>query len=133
MKVALLALLLAACAASPLEPDPRDDREFTAPAAWRAIYAQVEACAGMPEGRYDGIRWFWADSAIASSSGGWGQRDYYGEALEPERIIILIRGDTTYLRHEMLHDVLYQHGWRPPAGASYADLHPSPPFGVCAP
>ena len=52
------------------------------------------------------------------------------------RRIVLVRGDTTYLRHEMLHHVLEVGGWQPRRlrpGEQYtiADLHPMPLFGLC--
>jgi hypothetical protein len=50
--------------------------------------------------------------------------------------IVMVRDDTTYLRHEMLHHVLEVAGWRPHPlrpGEHYtiADLHPMPLFGLC--
>jgi hypothetical protein len=50
--------------------------------------------------------------------------------------IVLVQGDTTYLRHEMLHHILAVAGWRPgtlEAGERHriADLHPRPIFGLC--
>jgi hypothetical protein len=50
--------------------------------------------------------------------------------------IVLVRDDTTYLRHEMLHHVLQVSGWHPRQlgpGEQYtiADLHPMPLFGLC--
>jgi hypothetical protein len=53
-----------------------------------------------------------------------------------DRRIVLVRNDTTYLRHEMLHHVLEVAGWhprqlRPGKQYSIADLHPMPLFGLC--
>jgi hypothetical protein len=52
------------------------------------------------------------------------------------RRVVLVRDDTTYLRHEMLHHILPVAGWRPHAlrpgeRHTIADLHPMPLFGMC--
>jgi hypothetical protein len=99
-----------------------------APAAWRAIYHQVELCAGKV-GDYDRIRWAVMAAPLAGPKG-----PTFGFTVG-ERIV-LVRNDTTYLRHEMLHHVLQTSGWRPRAlqpGEYYtiADLHPMPLFGLC--
>ena len=99
-----------------------------APEAWRAIYHEVERCAGMV-GDYDRIRWAVMDAPLQGPKG-----PTFGFTVG-ERIV-LVRNDTTYLRHEMLHHVLETAGWQPPAlqpGEHYtiADLHPMPLFGLC--
>jgi hypothetical protein len=101
---------------------------IVAPAAWRAIYRQVEQCAGK-NGDYDAIRWAVMDAPLDGPKG----RTY---AFTVDSRIVLIRDDTTYLRHEMLHHVLGVAGWRPHRlrpGEHYtiADLHPMPLFGLC--
>jgi hypothetical protein len=99
-----------------------------APAAWRKIYLEVERCAGMV-GNYDRIRWAVMDAPLQGPKG-----PTFGFTVG-ERIV-LVRNDTTYLRHEMLHHVLQTAGWQPRAlqpGEHYtiADLHPMPLFGLC--
>jgi hypothetical protein len=99
-----------------------------APEAWRAIYHEVERCAGMV-GDYDQIRWAVMEAPLQGPKG-----PTFGFTVG-ERIV-LVRNDTTYLRHEMLHHVLETAGWRPPPlhpGEHYtiADLHPMPLFGLC--
>jgi hypothetical protein len=99
-----------------------------APEEWRAIYREVERCAGMA-GDYDQIRWGVMAAPLQGPKGptfgfNVGQR------------IVLVRNDTTYLRHEMLHHILQTAGWQPRAlqpGERYtiADLHPMPLFGLC--
>jgi len=132
----LTLLLVAACAAGPFEPPSKIIvDQFTPPPSWRAIYAQVEQCAGRPEGQYDGIRWYWVETGGGPWQGEGGAT--YGMTRPESRQIYLIHGDTTVLRHEMLHDVLWQSGWRPtPSGPNgtftHADLHPAPPFGLCS-
>jgi len=99
-----------------------------APEAWRAIYHEVERCAGMV-GDYDRIRWAVMDAPLQGPKG-----PTLGFTVG-ERIV-LVRNDTTYLRHEMLHHVLLTAGWQPhplQPGEHYtiADLHPMPLFGLC--
>jgi hypothetical protein len=99
-----------------------------APGRWREIYHTVEQCAGRT-GDYDAISWAVMEAPLQGPKG-----PTY--AFMINRRIVLIRGDTTYLRHEMLHHVLAVSGWRPrPLGPreSYtiADLHPLPLFGLC--
>jgi hypothetical protein len=99
-----------------------------APAAWREIYTEVEHCAGLV-GDYDAIRWAVMEAPLNGPNGA-------TYAFTIDRRIVLVRGDTTYLRHEMLHHILEVAGWRPRTlkpGERYttADLHPMPLFGLC--
>jgi hypothetical protein len=99
-----------------------------APEAWRAIYHEVERCAGMV-GDYDQIRWAVMDAPLQGPKG-----PTFGFTVGQR--IVLVRNDTTYLRHEMLHHILQTAGWQPRAlqpGEHYtiADLHPMPLFGLC--
>jgi hypothetical protein len=99
-----------------------------APASWRPIYHEVEQCAGR-RGDYDTIRWGVMEAPLQGPKG-----PTY--AFTVGRRIVLVRGDTTYLRHEMLHHILEISGWHPHAlkpGEHYtiADLHPMPVFGLC--
>jgi len=99
-----------------------------APESWRRIYHEVEQCAGK-RGDYDAIRWSVMDAPLQGPKG-----PTY--AFTVGRRIVLVRGDTTYLRHEMLHHILEVSGWQPRApepGEHYtiADLHPMPLFGLC--
>ena len=99
-----------------------------APEAWRRIYHQVERCAGK-RGDYDAIRWSVMEAPLRGPKG-----PTY--AFTIGRRIVLVRNDTTYLRHEMLHHVLEVAGWhprqlRPGEQYSIADLHPMPLFGLC--
>jgi flavin-binding protein dodecin len=97
-------------------------------ASWRRIYHEVEQCAGRG-GDYDAIRWGVMEAPLQGPKG-----PTY--AFTVGRRIVLVRGDTTYLRHEMLHHILEVSGWHPRAlkpGEHYtiADLHPMPLFGLC--
>jgi len=99
-----------------------------APAEWRSIYRQVERCAGLA-GNYDSVRWAVMPAPMQGPKG-----PTY--AFTVNQRIVLVQGDTTYLRHEMLHHILEVAGWRPrtlKAGERYtiADLHPLPIFGRC--
>jgi flavin-binding protein dodecin len=99
-----------------------------APASWRRIYHEVEQCAGR-WGDYDAIRWGVMEAPLQGPKGS-------TYAFTVGRRIVLARGDTTYLRHEMLHHILEVSGWHPRAlkpGEHYtiADLHPMPLFGLC--
>lgn len=99
-----------------------------APAAWRIIYHQVEKCAGK-NGDYDAIRWAVMEAPLQGPKG-----PTY--AFTVGRRIVLVRNDTMYLRHEMLHHILEVSGWHPRPlheGERYtiADLHPMPLFGLC--
>jgi hypothetical protein len=99
-----------------------------APEQWRNIYHEVERCAGLA-GSYDSIRWSVMPAPIRGPNGP-------TNAFTVGQRIVLVQGDTTYLRHEMLHHILDVAGWRPralKAGEQYtiADLHPMPLFGLC--
>jgi hypothetical protein len=99
-----------------------------APQSWRRIYHEVERCAGK-RGNYDAIRWAVMEAPLEGPKG-----PTYAFTVGSR--IVLVRDDTTYLRHEMLHHILEVSGWRPRAlepGEHYtiADLHPMPLFGLC--
>jgi Zn-dependent protease with chaperone function len=99
-----------------------------APKAWRRIYHEVEHCAGKA-GDYDAIRWAVMEEPLRGPKG-----PTY--AFTTGSRIVLVRNDTTYLRHEMLHHILEVAGWqprplRPGEHYSIADLHPMPLFGLC--
>jgi hypothetical protein len=101
---------------------------ISAPEKWRRIYHEVERCAGLT-GNYDAIRWSVMQAPIQGPKGP-------TNAFTVGQRIVLVQGDTTYLRHEMLHHILDVAGWRPralKAGEQYtiADLHPMPLFGLC--
>jgi hypothetical protein len=99
-----------------------------APEPWRGIYHEVERCAGMV-GDYDVIHWAVMDAPLQGPKG-----PTYGFNVGSR--IVLVRQDTTYLRHEMLHHILQVAGWQPrplQPGERYsiADLHPMPIFTLC--
>lgn len=99
-----------------------------APEPWRTVYHEVERCAGMV-GDYDRIRWSVMEAPVRGPKG-----STYGFNVGSR--IVLVRQDTTYLRHEMLHHILQVGGWKPRtlgAGETYttADLHPMPLFRLC--
>jgi hypothetical protein len=101
---------------------------ITAPAAWRRVYHEVERCAGM-KGDYDAIRWSVMVAPLVGPKGPTFAFTYGSR-------IVLVRNDTTYLRHEMLHHILEVTGWKPRAlkpGEHYTipDMHPMPLFGLC--
>ena len=99
-----------------------------APESWRSVYHAVERCAGLT-GDYDQIRWAVMEAPLQGPKG-----PTFGFTVG-ERIV-MVRNDTTYLRHEMLHHILQTAGWQPralQAGEHHtiADLHPMPLFGLC--
>jgi hypothetical protein len=99
-----------------------------APGGWREIYHEVEQCAGLA-GDYDAINWAVMEAPLQGPDG-----PTYAFVIG--RRIVLVRDDTTYVRHEMLHHILAVGGWRPRTlrpGERYtmADLHPMPLFGLC--
>ena len=99
-----------------------------APESWRRIYHEVEQCAGK-KGDYDAIRWAVMEAPLLGPKG-----PTYAFTVGSR--VVLVRDDTTYLRHEMLHHILEVSGWRPRSlkpGEHYtiADLHPMPLFGLC--
>lgn len=102
-------------------------KRIVPPPAWRERYHEVERCAGL-RGKFEAVRWNVMDQPLQGDHG-----PIYG--LTQGSDIVLVRGDTTYLKHEILHHVLLQSGWRPPSpkGGRYtvADLHPMPLFGLC--
>lgn len=122
---------------APVRPLPAGDapeflRAFVepivAPPAWRRIYHEVERCAGA-SGNYARVRWAVMAAPLSGVKG-----PTYAFTIRDR--IVLVRGDTTYLRHEMLHHILEVSGWQPRSlekGEHYsiADLHPQPPFGRC--
>jgi hypothetical protein len=98
------------------------------PEAWRPIYHEVERCAALA-GNYDEVRWAVMEAPLRGPKG-----PTY--AFNIGSRIVLVRQDTTYLRHEMLHHILQVAGWQPPPlqpGQQYtmADLHPVALFGRC--
>lgn len=104
-------------------------RQLTPPRSWRSVYREVAQCASM-QGDYDAIQWGEMEGPLRGPTG----TTY---AFTTGSLIVLIQGDTTYLRHEMLHHVLTVAGWHPrrlAPGEHYtiADLHPMPPFGLCS-
>jgi len=101
---------------------------IAAPEAWRPIYREVERCAAMV-GDYEEIRWAVMEAPLQGPKG-----PTYGFNIGTR--IVLVRQDTTYLRHEMLHHILQVAGWQPRPlrpGEQYtvADLHPIDLFGRC--
>jgi hypothetical protein len=99
-----------------------------APESWRRIYHEVEECAGK-HGDYDAIRWAVMEAPLRGPKG-----PTYAFTVGSR--VVLVRDDTTYLRHEMLHHILEVAGWHPrplKPGEHYtiADLHPMPLFGLC--
>lgn len=99
-----------------------------APGAWRSVYREVERCAGLT-GDYDQIRWGVMEAPLQGPKG-----PTFGFTVG-ERVV-MVRNDTTYLRHEMLHHILQTAGWRPRAlqpgeHHTIADVHPMPLFGLC--
>jgi hypothetical protein len=82
------------------------------------------------KGDYEGIRWAAMEAPLRGPNG-----PTY--AFNIGSRIVLVRQDTTYLRHEMLHHILQVAGWeprplRPGEHYSIADLHPTPVFDLCA-
>ncbi|MGH7535700.1 MAG: hypothetical protein ACREMG_08955 [Gemmatimonadales bacterium] len=96
-------------------------------------YATVEKCSGL-QGDFAGVKWYVTPHPWPSANG------KMTSAVWTDRRIILngeMLADSNLVKHESLHDVLYVSGWRPPAKPAseytHADLHPAPPFGLCAP
>ena len=76
-----------------------------APGTWREIYREVERCAGK-SGAYDSVRWAAIQAPLHGPEGP-------TFAFTVGSRIVLVRNDTTYLRHEMLHHILEVAGWQP--------------------
>jgi len=98
------------------------------PADWRRIYREVERCAGA-SGDYDRVHWAVMDAPLVGPTG-----PTFAFTIRDR--IVLVRNDTTYLRHEMLHHILEVSGRHPRVledaeRHTIADLHPAPPFGRC--
>jgi hypothetical protein len=122
---------------APMQPLPAGDapeflrafvQPLVAPVAWQRIYHEVEQCAGA-SGDYARVRWAVMNAPLSGEKG-------LTYAFTIRDRIVLVRNDTTYLRHEMLHHILQVSGWTPRSlgkGEQYsiADLHPQPPFGRC--
>lgn len=108
--------------------------EFHPPPAWREVYREVAACAGLLDKGYEKIRWYWVDtggkpywqSPMGNTYGM--SRPYHSP---PQTYLPAM--DTTSLRHEMLHQILAANGWRtsvPDSLVTQADLHPTPYFAL---
>ena len=125
MRYVALLFLLAACAT---EPGGDGVRTFSNGSSnvtvagvevepQRAVYAEVAQCAGLT-GNPDKVRWFKLDGPIVFPEG----ENWWGVYWTDPREIWFT--DSLSMRHEILHDLVYQHTGR--------EDHPSPPFGVCA-
>lgn len=98
------------------------------PAAWARAYHRVERCVGR-SGDFEAVHWFVTPHPWRTKSG-----DLWVGAFTPPQTIVLVAGDTMNVRHESLHHILWASGWRPaPADSGQIGVHPSPPFGLCAP
>jgi hypothetical protein len=104
------------------------------PSYYAQWYASMEQCSGL-RADYRGLTWAVRDSTVHMSDG----LNEYGAYDTRQRLIWVVATpqrplDSVIVTHEMLHDLLWQNGWRPSRPhPTYADLHPSPPFGTCAP
>jgi hypothetical protein len=130
--VALVVGWVQACGAQRSAPAAVYVEEVTPPAAWEAIYHEVETCVGMEKGKYDAIRWF-----VTPEPWGEGSGRTYGlwHVAGGRPSIIIAAWDTAVVRHEALHDILWRNGFKPfriPADSSNNPEHPMPPFGTCA-
>jgi hypothetical protein len=107
------------------------------PAAWEAIYRQVEECTGK-KGKYKAVHWYTTPQPWEGGNGKtWGL--WWRSRETGKHSIIVSLGDsalvTALVRHEALHDILWRAGFRPfrmPADSSNNPEHPMPPFGKCA-
>jgi hypothetical protein len=98
------------------------------PIGWRAAYDSVARCAGL-RGDYSRLTFYEVPDGWQTADGTW----VYGRWTSDHAITVAtVPGEPGLLRHEMLHDLLYDNGLQPVTG-DYDHLHPSPPFGVCAP
>jgi len=104
---------------------------FTPPPGWRAVYHEVAVCANLTDRGYDKIAWYWVNTAgekFWRSENG----DTVYAVSEPKATpprILMPTGDTTNIRHEMLHVILNENGWHPSIPEAYVtqrELHPGP-------
>lgn len=115
------------------------------PETYRRWHHQMELCSGRQADGFDGIEWYVTPNTWRNPVNP--QLFTYGIYIEGKRQIVLafpLMHDSTLVTHESLHDVLYRSGWRAkPSGPirpstgkptyTKGDLHPSPPYGFCAP
>jgi len=101
----------------------------TPPAIWEQIYHEVEQCLGHT-GDFAGIRWFVTSTAWRGPNG---RADGLWMArADGRRDIVVARGDTAVVRHEIVHDLLWHRGPHDERAATSSEVHPVPPFGRCA-
>lgn len=106
--------------------------EVEPPPLWETIYHEVEDCVGMKKGKFREVRWY-----VTATPWGTGRNRTWGlwYITSGEPRIIVAAYDTSVVRHEALHDVLWRNGFKPfriPADSSNNPEHPMPPFGTCA-
>lgn len=125
--------------------------EFKPPALYRQWYAEAERCVGK-RGNYSKLVFAhtpapWNQHVNSDTPGKVSQTYGMWHNIEGSRdslaLIVLTDLDWDnpwYVKHEMIHDILWRNGWRSPPGS--ADLpdstnirnaHPVPPYQKCAP
>jgi hypothetical protein len=123
MRRLLVALALVGCGQSATEPLARPDAvEFTPPAVYATLYAEMAACAGI-EGDFARVRWFrvpggprWISTATGTEVAGewWRPHDIY--ISEPHAELKNPDTSSQIILHEILHELLQ------------SPDHPTPPF-----
>ncbi len=147
MKWFLLLVALLACQASATGPIESADTwsfigtgdtvyvvyvtQINPPAQYEQWYREAEACSGR-HGDFAGVKWFVTPHPFP----GVGGKTTYGLWHNRQILINADQADSAGLiKHEELHDILWESGWRPPnkpdSLMTHADLHPNPPFGLC--
>jgi hypothetical protein len=102
---------------------------FRPPAEYRRWYEAMERCSGR-RGHYAALEWYVVPTPWPGTNG-----LTYG-LWSPQRIIVSAAGwrDSVLVSHEVLHDILWVSGYRPPeSDSSHWAGHPVPPFNRCAP
>lgn len=104
-----------------------------AESSWVQMYHEVEKCSGR-WGDVESVKWYITDHPVEGDLGTWEHPKPSGVSFgiwrvleDGSRQIVIMRNDTTTIRHEILHDVLWVNGRR-----GTALDHPEPPFGLCA-
>lgn len=112
---------------------PNDAGPYSPPSYYASWYSAMEQCTGLL-GKYRDIRWI--ELATASVRDGF---NVWGEYRPASHTIAIVPTtdrivDSVTVTHEMIHDILWRNGWRPPnSNPTREQMHPNPPFGACAP
>jgi hypothetical protein len=146
----VLALL---CLASPVAAQTAENptrvyaTEFRPPAEYKQWYRDVEKCTGM-KGAYHRVMWAvtehpWQTGVFWNGKPRYTYGQWTGMSDGSTGLILVTAVDWRnefYVKHEILHDILWRNGFRAPDVDSTASdttriraSHPAPPYEKCAP